>query len=120
MGLAVLGHNRALQIERKYKAIVRNLNKTIKRQERDIENLTTMIGENEKRHAKDMTDIKNVLIEVNEKLETINELYLETQARLRIREHVEEDMEKIVEVFLEKFPEVKLSDIVREKNKKYA
>jgi len=116
MSLAVFGHNKALQIERKYKAIVRNLKATIKRQEGDIENLTNIIGNNEKRHAKDMTEIKAVLKEVNEKLNVINQRYQETQHKLEIRERVEEDLSAIIEVFMEKFPDVKLSDVVRQSN----
>lgn len=113
MGLAVFGHNKALQIERKYKAIVRTLKATIKRQEIDIENLTNIIGNNEKRHAKDMTEIKAILSEVNEKLEVINDLYRETKHKLEIREHVEQDLSAVIEAFMEKFPDVKLSEMVR-------
>lgn len=74
--------------------------------------LMSIISEN----VQDIADIKHQLEEVNKKLAEMITENKKTKVELVKFRSVENDLTLIIEAFLEKYPDAKLSEMVRKKN----
>jgi hypothetical protein len=110
--LSWLGSKEANKIAMKCKEKETKYKETIRKLLAEKAYLLSIIAQN----VSDIAEIKDQLVEVNNKLTEVVGLHKKSEVKIQFIERENQDLTVIIEAFLEKYPDARLSEMVRKKN----